>query len=208
VRIRVVPTGSGKYAVQVVSKRYGTLTVHKHIGTFTDASEKSQLYKKAKEFITEVTHQGNLLDLLSSCRPSDIAITESRPLLVYQLLSTIYDKLGLSAYPDPLIKDLVIARIYSPASKRETREILADLFDREWSLITIYRHLKKGIDTGLKDIFQKALIDFARDDLQGCIRLIFYDVTTLYFESTVRAGIETSAFPKTIDLRRLRLWWV
>ena len=56
---------------------------------------------------------------------------------------------------DALIKDLVIARIYSPASKRETREILADLFNREWSLITIYRHLKKGIDTGLKDTFQK-----------------------------------------------------
>ena len=84
-RIRVIPTGSGKYAVQVVSKRYGILTVHKHIGTFKDASEKSQLYKKAKEFITEATHQGNLLDLLSSCRPSDVVITESRPLLVYQL---------------------------------------------------------------------------------------------------------------------------
>jgi len=196
VRIRVIPTGSGKYAVQVVSKRYGILTVHKHIGTFSDTSEKSQLYTKAKEFITEVTHQGNLLNLLSSCRPSDVAITESRPLLVYQLLSTIYDKLGLSAYPDPLIKDLVIARIYSPASKRETREILADLFNREWSLITIYRHLKKGIDAGLKDIFQKALIDFARDDLQDTLHLIFYDVTTLYFESTARAGIRDFGFSK------------
>jgi hypothetical protein len=137
VRIRVVPTASGKYAVRAVSKRYGILTVHKHIGTFSDVSGKSQLYKKAKEFIAEATHQGNLLDLLSSCRPSDVVITESRPLLVYQLLSTIYDKPGLNTYPDPLIKDLVIARIYSPASKRETREILADLFNRQWSLITI-----------------------------------------------------------------------
>ena len=195
-RIRVVPTASGKYAVQVVSKRYGIVTVHKHIGTFSDVSGKSQLYKKAKEFIAEATHQGNLLDLLSSCRPADVVITESRPLLVYQLLSAIYDKLGLNTYPDLLIKDLVIARIYSPASKRETREILADLFNRQWSLITIYRHLKKGIDTGLKDVFQKALIDFARDDLQDSLHLIFYDVTTLYFESTARDGIRDFGFSK------------
>ncbi len=195
-RIRVVSTASGKRAIQVVSKRYGVLTVHKHIGTYATASEKSQLYKKAKAYIAETTRQGNLLDILSSCRPSDVAITESRPLFVYQLLSSIYDKLGLSAYPDPLIKDLVIARIYRPTSKRETREILSDLFDHKWSLITIYRHLKKGIQSGLKDTFQKALIAFAGNELHDSLRLIFYDVTTLYFESAVRAGIRDFGFSK------------
>ena len=195
-RIRVVPTASNKYAVQVVSKRYGRLTVHKHIGTYSNASEKTRLFKQARDYITETTHQGNLLDILSSWRPSDVAITESRPLLVYQLLSRVYDKLGLSTYPDPLIKDLVIARIYRPASKRETQEILSDLFGSQWPLITIYRHLKKGISSGLKDTFQKALIDFARTDLQDSLRLIFYDVTTLYFESTVRSGIRDFGFSK------------
>ena len=195
-RIRVVPTASGKYAVQVVSKRYGRLTIHKHIGTYSNASEKSRLFKQAKAYIAETTRQGNLLDILSSWRPSEVAITESRPLLVYQLLSRVYDKLGLSTYPDPLIKDLVIARIYRPASKRETQEILFDLFGSQWPLITIYRHLKKGINSGLKDTFQKALIDFARDDLKDSLHLIFYDVTTLYFESTIRAGIRDFGFSK------------
>lgn len=121
-RIRTVPTASGNHAVQVVSKHYGVLTVHKHIGTYSTDSEKVQLYKQAKDYIAEATHQGNLLELLSSWRPSEVAITESRPLLVYQLLSRVYDKLGLATYPDPLIKDLVIARIYSPASKRATKK--------------------------------------------------------------------------------------
>lgn len=195
-RIRIVPTASGNHAVQVVSKRYGVLTVHKHIGTYSNTSEKAQLYKQAKAYIAQATHQGNLLEILSSWRPSEMAITESRPLLVYQLLSRVYDKLGLDTYPDPLIKDLVIARISNPASKRETREILADLFDRPWSLITIYRHLKKAIHSGLKDAFQKALIDFARVGLQDCLQLVFYDVTTLYFESTVREGLRDFGFSK------------
>ncbi|HSW58860.1 MAG TPA: hypothetical protein VLH15_10680 [Dehalococcoidales bacterium] len=67
----------------------------------------------------------------------------------------MYDQLGLNKYPDSLVKDLVVARIYRPASKREIQEILSDQFDRPWSLITIYRHLKKAIDSGLKDTFQK-----------------------------------------------------
>lgn len=108
-RIRVVPTASKKYAVQVVSKRYGKLTVHKHIGTYSNALEKAQLYEEAEAYIAEATRQGNLLELLSSWRPSEVAITESRPLLVYQILSGVYDKLGLNICGDFLIKDLVIA---------------------------------------------------------------------------------------------------
>lgn len=154
-RVRIVPTASGKHAVQVVSKYRGRLTVHKHIGSFANDAEKSQLYKKAETFISKITGQTNLLDLVSSFRPSDITVSENRPLFVYQLLSTIYDKLGFSKYSDLLIKDLVIARIYAPSSKRETKEILVDLFNRKWSLITIYRHLRKGIEKGLKDVFKK-----------------------------------------------------
>lgn len=195
-RIRSVSTASGNHAVQVVSKHYGVLTVHKHIGTYSNDSEKAELYKQAQAYIAEATHQGNLLEILSSWRPSEVAITESRPLLVYQLLSRVYDKLGLATYPDHLIKDLVIARIYSPASKRATQEILADLFDRPWSLITIYRHLKKAIQAGLKEAFQKALIDFAKDDLKDSLHLIFYDVTTLYFESAVSKGLRDFGFSK------------
>jgi transposase len=195
-RIRVVPTASGKYAVQVVSKRYGELTVHKHIGTYSNELEKVQLYKQAKDYIDKTTHQGNLLEILASWRPSEVAITESRPLLVYHLLSGVYDKLGLNKCPDLLVKDLVVARVYRPASKRETQEILSDQFDRPWSLITIYRHLKKAINSGLKDTFQKALIDFARDKLQDSLHLVFYDVTTLYFESTLREGLRDFGFSK------------
>lgn len=195
-RTRIVPTASSKYAIQVVSKRHGRLTVHKHIGTFSNSEEKLQLLRKAQSFITETTGQINMLDVLSTFRPSEIKITENQPLFLYQLLSAVYDKLGFGKYSDLLIKDLVIARIWAPASKRETREILSESFGRNWSLITIYRHLRSGLKTGLKDNFQKALISFAKDDLGDNLRLIFYDVTTLYFESAVKIGLKDFGFSK------------
>lgn len=195
-RVRIVATFPGKHTVQVVSKRLGRIILHKHIGTFTNESEKELLLKKATAFIKKQTGQTELFDLPFGFKLTDIVITDSKPLFVYRLLGGVYDKLGFSKYDDPLIRDLVIARIYSPTSKRETREILEEFFNCEYSLKTIYRHLKKGLEKGLKDTFQNSLIDFARNSLGDGLRLVFYDVTTLYFDSSVKAGLRDFGFSK------------
>lgn len=83
-----------------------------------------------------------------------------------------------------------------PSSKRETREILQDLFGVNYSLATIYRHLKKAVDNGLKEQFQTALISFAQKELNDSLRLVFYDVTTLAFDSQIKAGLKDFGFSK------------
>jgi len=195
-RVRVVSTFPGKCTVQVVSKHHGRLIIHKHIGTFTTDTERELLLKKAHAFIRQQSGQSGLFDLPLGFALSDIAITESKPLFVYRLLSRIYTLLGFSNFSDPLIRDLVIARIYAPTSKRETKEILEDFFNCEYSLKTIYRHLKKSLSLGLKDSFQKSLIAFAKDGLGDSLRLVFYDVTTLYFESVAKEGLKDFGFSK------------
>ncbi len=195
-RTRIVPTASGKKAIQVVSKKQGKVTIHKHIGTFSTLKEKVDLLKKAEKFIEVSSGQTNFFSLLSSIRPSEIIITQSKPLFLYELLSGLYDKLGLGSFSDPLIKDLVIARIYQPASKLETTEILTDSFGKEYSLKTVYRHLKQALEKGLKEKFQEALISFARADLKDSLKLVFYDVTTLYFESHLKTTLKDFGFSK------------
>lgn len=195
-RLRIVPTASGKKALQVVSKNNGRVTIHKHIGTFSTPEEKSLLVKKAEKFIKDSTGQSDFFDLTASIRPFEITITQSRQLFVYELLSRIYDRLGLNNYPDQLIKDLVIARTYSPSSKLETSETLSDLFGINYSLKTVYRHLKNGLGKGVKESFQKSLINFVRNGLGDTLRLIFYDVTTLYFESIVKTELKEFGFSK------------
>mgnify|MGYP001584716187 FL=1 len=180
----------------MVSKLHGKLTVHKHIGSYSTESERLFLVKKAKDFIFQSSHQTSLLDLVDSPKLNDIEITNSQPLFVYQFLGSVFDKLGLNDFSDPLIKDLVVARVFSPVSKLETLEILSDLFSKSYSLKTVYRHLKASLDKGVKEIFQKALINFARKDLNDNLRLVFYDVTTLYFESVVKQGLRNFGFSK------------
>jgi len=195
-RIRIVPTASEKHAIQVVSKRSGVVKIHKHIGTYGNDSEKALLLEKAQDFIQKSTGQGNFSDYLISPSLADIIITQSRPLFAYELLSRCYDKLGFSRYPDSLIKDLVIARLYHPASKRGLHEYIYESLGRQYSLRTIYRHVKQSLKRGIKEQYQEALITFARQGLGDTLQLVFYDVTTLYFDSQVKTALKDFGFSK------------
>ena len=195
-RIREVKTASGKQAVQVVSKKYGKLTVHKHIGSYATQLGKQKLYLKAQTFIKKSLRQISFEDYLTATSLGDIEISQSQPLLTYQLLSDCYDQLGLNQYQDKIIKDLVIVRIYRPTSKRETQADLHELFGRKHSLKTIYRHLKQALSLDIKQTFQKALVNFSKHELKDSLRLVFYDVTTLYFESQVKTKLKDFGFSK------------
>jgi transposase len=195
-RIRVIKTGSGKQAIQVVSKRNGKVTIHKHIGSYGNSEEKILLEQKAKKYIKEQTGQISFNDWLKYENPTEIEITDSKPLFVYDLLKRIYDKLGFNCCVDDVIRDIIISRVYKPASKKETQEILLGDFGKNYSLKTIYRHLKKCISCGIKEQFQEALIDFAKMELKDNLKLVFYDVTTLYFESGVKEGLRDVGFSK------------
>lgn len=195
-RIRVVPTASGHHAIQVVSKHRDRLTVHAHIGTFHNDREKQDLRQQAQDFIQQVSGQQNMFDWLSSVRPENITVSQNRPLFVYRLLAAVYENLGFGICPDPVIKDLIIARIYTPVSKRAVREILEEDFGKRIALKTVYRHLKQSTEAGLKQKFQAALVDFAREQLADGLRLVFYDVTTLYFETNLKTRLKDFGFSK------------
>src|SRR3989338_5795573 len=195
-RIRTVKTASGKFAIQIVSKRFGTLTVHKHIGSFSNHTEKTTLLKKAQDFIEKSTGQISLAKYAAATSLSDVVVTQNKPLFAYDLLSRCYDKIGFNNYPDALIKDLVIGRLYHPTSKKELQEDISQSLGRHYSLKTIYRHVKQSLQRGIKEVFQNALITFARKDLGDRLRLVFYDVTTLYFESSVKTAIKDFGFSK------------
>jgi transposase len=195
-RTRIVPLPNGKHTVQVVSKRYDKLTIHKHIGTFTTHEEKQGLLELAQEYIKSITGQQDLFSPLDYLQLKHVAITQSRPLFLYRLLCRIYNYLGLDRCGDCLIRDLIVARVYQPQSKRETRDILSDSFGINYSLLTIYRHLKKAIDKNLKEQFQTALISFAQKELHDYLRLVFYDVTTLAFDSQTKIGLKDFGFSK------------
>lgn len=195
-RVRKIKTGSGKYALQVVSGISGSLKIHKHIGSYSSEPEKENLLIKARRYIETESGQEDLFKNISKINFSEIAIVESKPIFAYKFLSDVYGRLGFDEYGDTVLKDLIIARIFFPSSKNEARELLLDSFERKYSLKTIYRHLKRTFDDKFKEFIQGKLIDFARKDLGDSLRLILYDVTTLYFDSQAKEGLKDFGFSK------------
>lgn len=99
----------------------------------------------------------------------------------------LFDSLGFSKIMDTpssskLLKELVLARILNPLSKLKTSEFLEKDCNKSVSIDSIYRlmdRLEKKESNVLSAAFEATSSLF-----EGKVDVLFFDVTTLYFEST------------------------
>ena len=92
---------------------------------------------------------------------------------------------------DSILKDLVVARICQPKSKSATVDYLKGCFDEDVSLDKIYRYLDI-LQSTQQSTVQQISVEHTRKILGGKIGLVFYDVTTLYFETDWRCGVSVA----------------
>ena len=111
---------------------------------------------------------------------------------IHEIYGQLFDELGFDrVVGDPLrqvktaktIKHLVMARIANPASKRKSVIDLERDFGVKLDLSAVYRTLDY-IDEQSLELIQKKAWDAARGLFAEKIDVVFYDCTTLYFEST------------------------
>ncbi|KAA6316126.1 hypothetical protein EZS27_033519 [termite gut metagenome] len=82
-----------------------------------------------------------------------------------------------------------------PSSKSGTVDYLKSYFDEDVNLSKIYRYLDKLYNTQQEKI-QQISVEHTRKILGGRIGLVFYDVTTLYFESDYGDELRATGFSK------------
>jgi transposase len=111
------------------------------------------------------------------------------------ILNPVFELTGFDAIEDEILKHLVIARLCQPASKAGTVDYLKSYFDEDVELHPIYRYLDK-LHKSQKDNIQPISIAHTRKVLGGKIGLVFYDVTTLYFETDYDDELRARGFSK------------
>lgn len=111
------------------------------------------------------------------------------------ILNQVFKLVGFDAIEDEILKQLVIARLSQPMSKLATVDYLKSHFDQNVQLYRIYRYLDKLYNTQQKQI-QKISVEHTKKILGGKIGLMFYDVTTLYFETDNGNELRESGFSK------------
>lgn len=111
------------------------------------------------------------------------------------ILDRVFDKIGFNKIEDEVFRQLVQSRLSFPASKAATVEYLKNYFDEDVSLTKIYRYLDK-LNHNQQNKVQDISVLHTNKVLGGNIGALFYDVTTLYFETDKEDELRKTGFSK------------
>ncbi|MDY5119306.1 MAG: transposase, partial [Muribaculaceae bacterium] len=111
------------------------------------------------------------------------------------ILERIYDGIGFGAIGDDTLRLLAIARVCQPKSKVATVDYLKRCFHEDVKLHKVYRYMDTLYNTQREKI-QNISVEHTRGLLGGRIGIVFYDVTTLYFESAREDVLRCPGFSK------------
>lgn len=200
--VRKKKNRSGSTSIVVVNKAYGRVNYIKTIGISSDEQEIEQLLFKGQEYIHNLGGQKDLFvnyteqlneELLTSQVVSNI---ENVLLNGTQLiLNRIYKRIGFDKIDDQILKHLAVARLSQPMSKAATVDYLKSHFEEDVNLSKIYRYLDI-LHNSQQNNIQEISIVHTRRILCGKIGLLFYDVTTLYFEADQGDELRENGFSK------------
>lgn len=187
----------------MVDKHGGKFKELHTVGVASDEQEVTALCEKGKEWIK--SHLGILeLDFESA---DSKALEEERATAVLNnidaillngaklILDKVYDSIGFNRIGDSVLRNLVAARLCQPMSKMATAEYLKSHFDEDISLSKIYRYLDKLYNTQQETV-QRISVEHTLSVLGGRVEMLFYDVTSLYFESFAEDDLRTPGFSK------------
>lgn len=196
-RVRKVKTGSGSTAIQVGFYRGKNFKLEKHIGSSKNPDKIIELSKIASEFISS---QWSQLKFKFDKQSDEILfkrgtrVYDSKLETAYSYLDLIYRQLGFDKLESDLLKHFVLIRILEPASKIKSIELLKKYFGIEYKKTTVFRKLLSAVS--LKDSAVGIAINYARKHFSFDFSLVFYDVTTLYFETNQRDEFRLNGFSK------------
>ena len=195
--VRKKKNASGKVSIQVIDKSSGKYSVIKTIGCSDNAVEISALFQQAKKWINDKTGVVELdfaneeklfQQMFDSIDSLELAGLEL-------LLGRIFDEIGFNKIEDKIFRQLVIYRIAFPQSKLKTTEYLYRYQHIDWHEDMLYRYLDK-LHTKQKAIVQQISYEHTLRILGNDIRVVFYDVTTLYFEIDEGDDLRKTGFSK------------
>ncbi len=196
---RTTKTASGKVAVQVVARRYHQTVVIKHIGSAATANQLRELKTLAYQFIAV---ESKTLPLFPPPDHSNNNLVSWEKLLpkkayhnfAYEFFDRFYAFNGFASLSSPLLRDLCIIRIVEPTSKLDSIGLLKEYFRIDYSRNKLYKNLDKL--RLLKPQAERIAINYAREHLNFDFTLVFYDVTTLYYESFQDDELRKCGFSK------------
>ena len=189
---------SGSVSVQIVDKTDGYKII-KTVGVSDSQAEIKHLVGQAEQIIRTSSGQqkelfksndeiviDSFLKELSNCQIHTVG-----PELIFGVL---FDRIGFNAIKDELFRHLAVTRLVYPTSKLKTVDYLYRYQGVTVDVDTIYRFLDK-LHSRYKDNVEQIAFEYTKRTLKD-IAVVFYDMTTLYFESEDEDDLRKIGFSK------------
>jgi hypothetical protein len=195
-KVRVVSTASNGKAVQVVNYHNYKRVVLKHIGSAHTDNELAELVLLAEQWIQNYSGQ---LSLFPESSPGNLLLLNHSSFigvkyrLFYTIIHRLLDNMGLGFLPI-LLNDLVVIRIFEPSSKLRSLELLSQYFGVNHNRKSYYKIAPECLS--IKNEVEKHVIKFAQSEYGFSYNILFYDVTTLYFETFEEDDFRKNGFSK------------
>ncbi len=195
---RIIKTKGKSHSVQVYYYRNSRRVIVKHIGSGTTDDELASLEQMARVFISDYAKQSYLFEedkpredsiLLSHCEYLGVYHT-----FLYDVLRGVQHLIGYTLTVDSLLCDLVVMRVFEPASKLRSIELMETYFGIKHRRQRFYESATAWLK--LKENVEKQTLGFARKCYGFNFSLLFYDVTTLYFETFTEDDLRKTGFSK------------
>jgi transposase len=193
-KIRTVKTASGATAIQVVQYHGHHVQIVKHIGSAKTSDHVAVLTQRAQDFITTHLQQASLF---SESRQKILFVERSQCVKISHrfardFLLCCMDECELSNLTT-LLRDLTVMRLLEPASKIRSVELLEQYFGVSYSQ-RFYRTIPKLIR--YKSVIEQCAYKIATEQFKESLYAVFYDVTTLYFETFQADTLRVTGFSK------------
>jgi transposase len=123
---------------------------------------------------------------------------------IHQTYGRLFDRIGFgSVIKNPLrkkasvilLRNIVMARIAKPISKRSSVEMLEQEYGITADVNAVYRMMDL-LDQSAIDKTKQLSYQYSKSLLEEKVNIIFYDCTTLYFESFIEDDLKQNGYSK------------
>ena len=190
---------SGIVSIQIIDKSSGNYELYRTVGSSDEPKEIDRLFEEGKKEVEQLTGQQSLLfdqekddDFFESILNS---IEDYRLVGPELVLGKLFDQIGFNKIPDELFRYLVLTRLVYPVSKLKTTDYLYKYKGVLIDVVKIYRYLDKLHAKQIEQI-QQISYDHTLKIIGQPLSIVFYDVTTLYFEAEQEDDFRQNGFSK------------
>ena len=197
--IRKLKNRSGSTSLQIIFKENGRYKVLKTVGCATTWQEIEQLESVAREEIEKITGQQKLFgfsidqaieNLILSLENSNI-----RTLGPELIFGKIFNHIGFNQIHSDMFRHLVLSRLAFPLSKLKTCEYLYRYQGVSLDIDAVYCFLDK-LQSQYKDQVESICFEYTKKILGDTVSVVFYDMTTLYFEASDEDDLRKIGYSK------------